>query len=102
MAYEQARDPFAGTSRGIEGPASTALLLTPSDGADLGSYARALRIYVPLSLGAASVRITPALAADDTPVTLTFLAGVFIEPLAIRKLWSTGTTPAVVVHGYGV
>ena len=102
MAYDRDRDPFTGTSRGIDGPASTALLLTPSDGTDLAIYARALRVYVPLSLGEATVRVTPALSADETPVTLSFFAGVFVEPLAIRKLWSTGTTSGVVVHGYGV
>ncbi len=102
MPYEQARDPFGNTARSMAAPASTALLLSPSDAAELGSYPKALRIYVPLSLGEAAVRVTPVLASDDGPVTLTFLAGVFTEPLAIRKLWSTGTTAGVVVHGYGI
>lgn len=102
MSYDREKDPFADRARSMAAPASAARLLTPSDTQELDFYPKALRVYLPLSLGEATIRVTPLLAADDAAVTLTFLTGVFTEPLAIRRLWSTGTTPGVVVHGYEV
>jgi len=102
VSYDREKDPFADRARSMAAPASGARLLTPSDTQELDLYSKALRVYVPLSLGEATIRVTPLLAADEAAVTLTFLTGVFTEPLVIRKLWATGTTPGVVVHGYEV
>jgi hypothetical protein len=102
-SYDLQKDPNALASRSAASPGSDMALVAPADGADLAVYSRALRVFVPLALSEASVRVTPTLAADDTTtVTLKFGAGVNYEPLSVRRIWATGTTPGLDIHAYTV
>lgn len=100
-SYDPVRNPSASYARGAGDPASSAIDIAPSDANNLASYVKALRVYVPASIGEASVRVTPTLAEDDASyVTLRFPAGVSYEPLSVRRVWATGTTPEAELHGY--
>jgi hypothetical protein len=76
---------------------SSIFLITPSNSADLTSYAVALRIWNPN--GTAS---TIALeTVDGDSVTLTVPAtSLTIEPLYVAKVLSTGTSGGLIIHGY--
>jgi hypothetical protein len=100
-SYEPNKNPFATQLRAMGEPAVDVQRLTPSDSADTNPYCKALRVFVPASTEEATVRVTPMLAADDAnTVTLRFPSGVSYEPLAIRRLWSTGTSAGIEIHGY--
>lgn len=100
-SYNTSRDPYASISRSPSEPSPLAQAVTPNDGADLAVYCKAFRVFVPLSVPVASVRVTPLLANDDLDtLTLSFPQGLSCEPLAIRKVWATGTTAGVEIHGY--
>ncbi|NWG26794.1 MAG: hypothetical protein HXY30_20640 [Pseudorhodoplanes sp.] len=104
MPYDPTRDAFASVNASFSAQARLAELVTPSDAADLVRYAKALRIYVPASVagGVGAVRVTPLNAADGDSVTLKVPPGVTIEPLAVRRVWSTGTSAGIEVHAYTV
>lgn len=105
MPYDPTRDMFASTNASFSSPARLAELVTPSDSEDLARYAKALRIYVPASVagGIGSVRVTPLkAAADSDTVTLKALPGISIEPLAVRRVWATGTSAGVEIHALSV
>lgn len=58
----------------------------------------ALRVY---SAAGCTVRVVPLNAGADTDtVDLSFGAGAFTEPLAVRLVKSTGLSGSPVVHGY--
>ncbi|MCA0405379.1 MAG: hypothetical protein LCH39_04435 [Proteobacteria bacterium] len=100
-SYDPARNPSASYARSAGDPAGSAIDIVPNDAANLTSYVKALRIYVPATLAEATVRVTPTLAEDDASfVTLRFPAGVSYEPLSVRRVWATGTTPEAELHGY--
>ncbi|PPD16085.1 MAG: hypothetical protein CTY25_03685 [Methylobacterium sp.] len=102
-SYDPTRDPYAAVSRSPSEPGAVAQALTPNDGADLPLYCKAFRVYVPLSLQGASVRVTPVLANDDlATVTLSFPQGISYEPLSIRRIWATGTSTGIEIHGYAI
>jgi hypothetical protein len=98
--YLASRDAFADLARDASSPATQCAPITPSDTTNLTHYAKALRVFVPGALAQATVRVTPLHATSDTAVTLTYAAGVTIEPLAVRKVWSTGTSEGVILHSY--
>jgi hypothetical protein len=101
--YNQQNDPQALVARGPGDPASDAVRITPADGANLALYCKALRIYVPGTISEASVKLTPAGAKDDADtVTLKYVPGVTYEPLSVRKVFATGTTAGIEIHGYTV
>jgi hypothetical protein len=52
--------------------------------------------------GVGNVKVTPLNAADGDSVTLKALPGVTIEPLAVRRVWSTGTSAGLEIHAYTV
>lgn len=103
MSYDPANDPFHGSSATPSAPARACVVVTPSDSTDLAKYAKALRIYVPadISGGVATVVVTPLLAADDEDtVTLSVPPGIAVEPLAVRRVWATGTSAGIAIHAY--
>jgi hypothetical protein len=105
LSYDRTKDAFRDQSATFAAQARLAVAVTPSDGDQLPSYAKALRVFVPLSIsgGVATLVVTPLLAANDSDkVTLSFPPGVGIEPLAVRQVWATGTTPGVEIHAYTV
>ena len=105
MAYDPTKDTYRNQSASFASQARLGVAVTPSDSQALATYAKALRIYVPSSVagGVATVRVTPVQAANDTDtVTLSFVPGVAIEPMAVRQVWSTGTTSGVEIHAYTV
>ena len=105
MPYDQAKDTYRHQSASFAAQARLAVAVTPSDSQQLATYAKALRIYVPASVpgGVATVKVTPVAAANDSDtVTLSFAPGVAIEPMAVRQVWSTGTTSGIEIHAYTV
>lgn len=104
MAYDPTKDQYRDRTA-FTGPARKLAEVTPSDAAQLPTYAKALRVYVPATVedGVATVVVTPIAAADDNDtVTLTFVPGVTIEPVGVRKVWASGTTEGVEIHAYTV
>ena len=98
-SYDPTTDPLNGVAGGATIVAKNVAAVTPSDTLDLATYARAVRVYVPATLTEASVRVTPLLASDDAATaTLKFSPGAWIEPIAIRRVWATGTTAGVEIH----
>lgn len=72
------------------------VLITPNDTTKIAFDA--LRVY---SAAGCVVRVTPYEATNDSDTEdLTFPAGTFIEPCAVRLVWTTGTTGTPVIHGY--
>ncbi len=102
-SYLPQNDPNASRSRSAAEPAGDAVLIIPNNAIDLPAYAKAMRVHVPATLSEASLRVTPTLAKDDSlHVTLRFPSGLFYEPLSVRKVWATGTTAGIEIHGYTV
>lgn len=98
MTYSAAADPFSSMSVTREAPAQAAVKLTTSmlsDTAPLATCAKALRVWNGSS-AAVTLMVTPLmsssdLAADAVPITVP--AGtVCPEPIAVRRIWSTGST----------
>jgi hypothetical protein len=103
VAYDPTKDAFHDQTAAISAPAQLCVAVTPSDSAALAAYAKALRVYVPSAVagGVATVRVTPLRTINDTDtVTLSFVPGTTIEPLAVRQVWSTGTTGGIEIHAY--
>jgi hypothetical protein len=96
MPYSSASDKFANVSPERSGPSVDAVQLTSamvSDTADLPTYAKALRIYVPSTGSAVTITVTPLGAASDTisvPITVP-PGGVTYEPISVRRIWATGS-----------
>jgi hypothetical protein len=103
VPYDKTKDSFASSSASFSAPARQCVLVTPSDSQDLAVYAKALRIYVPTSVagGVATVKVTPLQAANDADtVTLRVPPGISVEPLAVRQVWSTGTSAGIDIHAF--
>jgi hypothetical protein len=83
-------------------PARTLRLVTKSD-ADQSVPFRALRVYVAAADAPATLKVTALDDAGGTnDETLTYPAGVFWEPISVVRVWSTGSTANVIVHGIPV
>lgn len=101
--YSSSSDPYVSFVRGPGEPAADMLRITPSDTANLATYCKAFRIYVPSSIAEATVKLTTAAAKDDADtVTLKVMPGVTYEPIAARKVFATGTSAGIEIHGYTV
>lgn len=97
MPYVASQDVSSGAD-GAADPSKNMVLITPADADLAGAYPKALRVY---SASGCVVVVTPAKAtSDDVKMTLTYPAGVFSEPLVVRRVWTTGTTGSPVIHGY--
>lgn len=75
-----------------QAPASRLVLVTKGD-ADQGPY-RALRLYV--ASGPITLKVR---GMDDVDVTLTVPEGVYWEPITVKRIWSTGSSGTVIIHG---
>jgi hypothetical protein len=104
MSYDASKDPFHATNTAPDAPAIDCIAIAPSDSADIEPYPKALRVYVPAGVagGVATVTVTPKRGNDAAPVALKFPPGVFQIPLAVRRVWATGTTTGVEIHAYSV
>ncbi len=102
MPYDPSQDPYQSLASSLATPASDCVAVTPSDSDDIAPYPKALRVYVPASVagGVGSVKLTPKHADDAAPVTLKFLPGVYQLPLGVRRVWATGTSSGIEIHGY--
>lgn len=101
MPYQSERDPLSGLASSLSSPARRVTLVTPSDGADLDPYAKALWIYVPADVagGIATVRVTAVGAADGESVDFYAPPGLMpLPPFQARRVWATGTTAGVRVY----
>ncbi len=77
-------DDFKAFQSGLESPAQSAVLVTPSDSQSLPNATRALYVG-----GAGNLRVT--LVSGDT-VTLTGVVAGMIYPLRVSRVLATGTT----------
>lgn len=99
--YDKSKDPFRAHAARLGDPSKLIQLVTPNDGANLPTYAKSLRIYVPSATSEATLAVVPVAALDDTEiVVLKYSPGVFVEPLAVRKVLSTGTTGTITIHAF--
>lgn len=71
--------------------------VTPDDNADLPAVVQALRVYATTD---AVIKVTPADAADDAPVTINFPPGLTIEPVAVKRVWQQAMSGSPTIHGY--
>lgn len=72
-------------------------LITPDDNNDLADFAVGLRIYNP-NATVATIKIDTV--RGDT-ITLSVPAGSLIsEPIYTARVYSTGTTVELIIHGY--
>lgn len=71
--------------------------ITPSDSNTLAFDA--LRVY---SAAGCTIRVTAfnETSIDTDYVLLTFPAGLFVEPLSVKRVWNTGLTGSPTIHGY--
>jgi hypothetical protein len=105
VIYDPTKDSYQNQSASFDAQARLCAVVSPSDSQQLATYAKALRVCVPSSVagGVATVKVTPIQAVNDADtVTLSFVPGVAIEPLAVRQVWSTGTTGGIESHAYTV
>ena len=107
MTYDRTRDPYATHAPSGPTQALAAVKLTAamvSDTADIATYAKALRVWNGSS-AAVTLMVTPLMAASDlaaAAVPITVPAGaVMLEPIAVRRVWSTGSTGLVSALGAG-
>lgn len=97
MPYVASQDPYK-TADFSSSPSKNLTLITPADSDLTGDYPKALRVY---SASGCTVRVTPANAPSDaTTYDFTFPAGAFVEPVVVRRVWTTGTTGSPIIHGY--
>lgn len=76
---------------------SSMVLITPSDTVDLTSYALGLRIWNP-NATASTVKFE---TVDGNEITITVPAtSLIVEPVSVARVWATGTTAGVIIHGY--
>lgn len=98
MAYNSSSDPHANGAGGVLSPARDAVKLTSamlSDTTDLATYAKALRVWNGTTANV-TLLVTPLtgvsdLAADAVPITIPAGAAT-LEPISVRRIWSTGST----------
>lgn len=79
-------------------PARDLVLVTKSD-SDQAIELLALRVYVAAADAPATIKITPIDDDGAGTVTLTYPAGLWWEPIGAKRVWSTGSTAAAIVHG---
>lgn len=90
-------DPYARDTPGVSDPANDIFLIEPSDTEGLVKGVKALRIWNPTEEDA-TISVT---TKGDTTLTLSVPAGsLWIEPIRVIAVKSTGTTEGVVIHGY--
>lgn len=90
-------DPFARDTPGVADPANDCFLITPSDSADIPKGVKALRIWNPTA-AVATITLT---TVTGSVVTISFPpTSLVIEPIRARRIAATGTTAALVIHGY--
>lgn len=82
-------DKFETYASGLESPASDAATVTPNDGTDLTTHARALYIG-----GAGNVKVD---TVAGSTVTFTALPVGFILPVRVRRVHSTDTTATNII-----
>jgi hypothetical protein len=74
-----------------------------SDTTDLAEHAKSLRVFVPDAVtgGVGTVKLTPiGRDAGEDDITLTFPPGLWTEPVTARRVWATGTSSDIEIHGY--
>jgi len=95
MPYTPASDTFANSAPDRSGPAVDVVQLTSamvSDTVDLPIYAKALRLYVPPTAAAVTLRVTPLVAADTISVPISVPpGGSYYEAISVRRIWATGS-----------
>jgi hypothetical protein len=101
MTYDPAKNRTAAAQRSA--PAENAIALTAAMVADsdLATYAKSFRVYN-MSAAAIVVAVTPLHADDGAKVSFTIGAGEKETiPLAVRRVWSTGSTGLAAGLGAG-
>jgi hypothetical protein len=98
MPYDPVKDPWRGVAGSMSGFGRAGALVVPDDANDLARYAR-IRVFAPVTLPAAQIRILPANALDAAPLTLPLPVGqVSVLEFLVRRVFATDTTAGVVIH----
>lgn len=90
-------DPYARDTPSVSDPANDIFLITPSDDVDLPRGVKALRIWNPTEN---SAMLTITTIAGNTLALSVPAASLWVESLRVRSVKLTGTTSALVIHGY--
>lgn len=90
-------NPYIHHGPNLENSATKVLVITPDDDADLSQVCKALRIYNPNDV-AATIHL---LTTGGSEVTLTIPSKtLWTEPTVVEKVFETGTTVELIIHGY--
>lgn len=94
MAYDVTKDQFPYTS-GTYSQGKRIVAVTAA-AAELATYAKALRVFVPTGTSSPTVTVVLVGDADGSPVQLSYPEGLTYEPLFVRRV--TAIASGVVVH----
>lgn len=73
-------------------PGQSAVAITPNDGADLARITRGIYIG-----GAGNIKVD---MSDGTTVTFTAIAAGIIHPIAVKRVYLTGTSATGIIGVY--
>jgi hypothetical protein len=89
-------NPYFNTGPNLQNAATRLIAISQDDVNNLSQVCKGLRIYN--SGAAATIRITTA-GGDDVTLNIP-AATLWIEEVVVSKVWDTGTTDGLVIHGY--
>lgn len=90
-------NPYGNTGPNLENASIHPYLITPDDANDLPRVCKALRIYNPTT---AAVTVTLTSTGGST-ITLDIPAStLWIEEIVTQKVFATGTSVGITIHGY--
>ncbi len=90
MPYDATKDPHADAREPLLANGASGSAVTPSDGADLARYPRAIVL-----LTAGNVSYIPAKNADGSALSFVDLPAGWVSPHRVRRVRATGTTATV-------
>lgn len=85
MAYDETKDPYAGTAPSLAFFGTRGVPISPSDTEDLNPYPKTVFVGT-----GGTVKFIPVGNEDDEPLTLPFPDGAII-PWRVRRIFANGT-----------
>lgn len=85
-------DVFVSNSSGLDSPLAYLAAVTPADGSDLATSARALWVG-----GAGDIKVT---TVGGSTVTIVGVTAGSILPVRVARVWATGTTATNILAGW--
>lgn len=90
-------DPYKNDVPGVESPAANIIEITPSDSDEIVVGVKSLRLFNN-SPTLATISVETSVGEQ---ITLPIPGGAFyVEPLRVRKVFFTGTSASLIIHGY--